>query len=88
MEASRSFDALIEWPLTSIIAGDRAAAAGLPTPKEVAYDPSVCRNQTYLGHEAFRQAHLPTRWGGLGLIRRDAIKGATYIGCQALVQDT
>ena len=68
-----------------IIAGDRAAAAGLPTPDEVANDPRVCNNQTYLGHEALRQAHLPIREGGLGLISSDAIKGAAYIGCQALV---
>ena len=30
-EASRHFDALIEWALASIVAGDGAAAAGLPT---------------------------------------------------------
>ena len=41
--------------------------------------------QTFLGHEALRQAHLPIREGGLGLISSDAIKGAAYIGCQALV---
>ena len=84
-EASRHFDALIEWALASIIAGDGAAAAGLPTPEEVANDPNVCRKQTYLGHEALRQAHLPIREGGLGLISSDAIRGAAYIGCQALV---
>ena len=58
---------------------------GLPTPEEVARDLSVCQTQTYLGHEALRQAHLPIREGGLGLTSSDAIKGAAYIGCQALV---
>ena len=48
-------------------------------------DHYLCRNQTYLGHEALRQAHLPIREGGLGLISSDAIKGAAYIACQALV---
>ena len=82
-EASRHFDALIEWALASIIAGDGAAAAGLPTPEEVANDPNICSKQTFLGHEALRQAHLPIREGGLGLISSDATKGAAYIGCQA-----
>ena len=50
-DRSRSFDALIEWALALIIAGDGAAAAGLPTPEEVANDPNVCSKQTYLGHE-------------------------------------
>ena len=54
-EESRHFDALIEWALASIINSDGAAAACLPTPEEVANDPNVCRNQTYLGHEALRQ---------------------------------
>ena len=40
----------MEWALASIVAGDGAAAEGLPTPVEVAYDPTVCQNQTYLGH--------------------------------------
>ena len=74
-----------EWALASIIAGDGAAAAGLPTPEEVAHDPNVCQNQTYLGHEALRQAHLPIREGGLGLTNSSSIKDAAYIGCHALV---
>ena len=32
---------LVEWALTLIIAGDGAAAAGLPTPEEEAHDPSM-----------------------------------------------
>ena len=75
----------MEWALASIIAGDGAAAAGLPTPEEVAHDPTVCQNQTYLGHDALRQAHLPIREGGLGLTSSSSIKGAAYIGCHALV---
>ena len=74
-----------EWALASIIAGDGAAAAGLPTPEEVAHDPTVCQNHTYLGHDALRQAHLPIREGGLGLTSSSSIKGAAYIGCHALV---
>ena len=71
--------------LASIIAGDSAAAAGLPTTEEVAHDTSVCQDQTYLGDVPLRQAHLPIREGGLGLTSSDAIKGAAYIGCHALV---
>ena len=84
-QAAANYDALVEWALASIIAGDGAAAAGLPTPEEVAHDPTVCQNQTYLGHDALRQAHLPIREGGLGLTSSSSIKGATYIGCHALV---
>ena len=73
------------WAVQSIIAGDGAAAAGLPPPEGVAHDPTVCQNQTYLGHEALRQAHLPNREGGLGLTSSSSIKGAAYIGCLALV---
>ena len=75
----------MEWALASIIVGDGAAAAGLPTPEEVAHDPAVCQNQTYLGHDALRQAHLPIREGGLGLTSSSSIKGAAYIGYHALV---
>ena len=55
------------------------------THEEVAHDPTVCQNQTYLGHDALRQAHLPIREGGLGLTSSSSIKGAAYIGCHALV---
>ena len=75
----------MEWALASIIAGDGAAAAGLPTPEEVAHDSTVCQNQTYLGHNALRQAHLPIREGGRGLTSSSSIKAAAYIGCHALV---
>ena len=84
-QTAANYDALVEWALASIIAGDGAAAVGLPTPEEVAHDPTVCQNQTYLGHDALRQAHLPIREGGLGLTSRSSIKGAAYIGCHALV---
>ena len=69
----------------SIIAGDGAAAAGLPTQQEVVHGPTVCQNQTYLGHEALQQAHLPIREGDLGLTSSSFIKGTAYIGCHALV---
>ena len=75
----------MEWALTSIIAGDGAAAAGLPTPEEVVHDPTVCQNQTYVGHDALRQARLPIREGGLGFTSSSSVKGAAYIGCHALV---
>ena len=84
-QAAANYDALVEWALASAIAGDGAAAAGLPTPEEVTHDPTVCQNQTYLGHEALRQVHLPIREGGLGLTSSSSIKGAAYIGCHALV---
>ena len=84
-QAAANYDALVERALASIIAGDGAAAAGLPTPEEVAHDVSVCQNQTYLGHDTLRQAHLPIREGGLGLTSSSSIKGAAYIGCHALI---
>ena len=84
-QAAANYDALVEWALASIIAGDGAAAAGLPTPEEAAHDPTVYQNQTYLGHDALRQAHLPIREGGLGLTSSSSIKGAEYIGSHALV---
>ena len=84
-QAAANYDALKEWALASIIAGDGAAAAGLPTPEEVAHDPTVCQSQTYLGHDALRQAHLPIREGGLRLTSSNSMNGAAYIGCQALI---
>ena len=84
-QAVANYDALMEWALVSIIVGDGAAAAGRPTPEEVARDSTVCQNQTYLGHDALRQAHLPIREGDLALTSSSSIKGATYIGCHALV---
>ena len=84
-QAAANYDALVEWALASIIAGDGAAVVGLPTPEEVAHGSTVCQNQTYLGHDALRQAHLPIREGGLGLNSSSSIKGAAYIGCHALV---
>ena len=63
-QAAANYDALVEWTLASIIAGHGAAAVGLPTPEEVAHDPTVCQNQTYLGRDVLRQAHLPIREGG------------------------
>ena len=84
-QAAANYDPLMEWVLASIIAGDGAAAAGLPTPEEVTRDPTVCQNQTYLGHAALRQAHLPIRESDHGLTSSSPIKGAAYIGCHALV---
>ena len=84
-QASAIYDALVELVLASIIAGDGAAAAELPTPEDIAPDPTVCQTQTYLGHDALRQAHLPVREGGLGLTSSSSIKGAAYIGCHSLV---
>ena len=59
--------------------------AWLPTPEEVAHDPTVCQTQINLGHEALRQAHLPFGEGDVGLTSSNSIKDATYIGCHALV---
>ena len=84
-QATANYNALVEWALASIIAGDGAAAAGLPTPEEVAHYLTLCQNQTYLGHDALQQARLPIREGGLGLTSSSSIKGAAYIGCHALV---
>ena len=84
-QAAADQGALVEWALASIKAGDGAAAAGVPTPEEVPHDPTVCQNQTYLGHEALLPAHEPIQEGGLGLTSSNFIKGAAYIGCHALV---
>ena len=84
-QAPPNHDALVEGALASIIAGDGAAAAELPTPEEVAHDHTGCQNQTYLGHEDLRQAHLPIREDGVGLTSSISIKGAAYIGCHATV---
>ena len=84
-QAAANYDALVECSLASIIAGDGAAWAGLSKPEEVAHDPTVCQNQTYLWHEALRQAHPPIREDGLGLTSSSPIKAAAYIGCHALV---
>ena len=70
--------------MASIKADDGAATAGKPMPEIVAH-PTVCQNQTYLKHEALRQAHLPIREDGLGLTSSSSMKGAAYIGCHALV---
>ena len=80
-QAAANHDALVEWALASIIAGNGAAVAGLPTPEEVARDSTVCQKQTYLEHDALRQAHLPIREAGLGLTSSSSITGAVYIGC-------
>ena len=41
-QAAENYDSLVEWALASVIAGDGAATAGLPTPEEVAHEPTVC----------------------------------------------
>ena len=56
-----------------------------PDRENVAHDPPVCQNQTYLAHEALRQAHLPMREGGFRLTSSNSIKGAVYIGYPDMV---
>ena len=75
-QAAANYDTSVERALASIIAGDGAAVAGLPTPEEIAHDPTVCQDQTYLGLEALRQADLPIRERGLGITSSSSIKGA------------
>ena len=84
-QAAAGYDALTEWALASIKVGDGVAAAGRPTPEEVAHDPTVCQNQIYLRHETLRQARLPIQEDGLGLTSSNSIKGAANIGCHTLV---
>ena len=66
-QAAANYDALAEWALASIIAGDGAAAAGLPTPVEVAHDPTVCQNQTYLGYDAHGRSTCQSEKAALDL---------------------
>ena len=75
-QAAANYDALVEWALASFIVGDGAAVAGLPTSEEVAHNSNIYQNQTYLGHEARRQAHQPIPEGSLGLTSNSSIKGA------------
>ena len=70
--------------MASIKAGDGAATAEKLMPEKVVH-PTVCQNQTYLEHEALRQAPLPIRENGLGLTSSISMKGAAYIGYHALV---
>ena len=80
--AAIDYDAfLAEWALVSIIAGDGAAVAGLPTLEELAHDPTVCQNKVYLGNEVRRQAHLLIAEGGLGVTKSIPFKDVDYIGC-------
>ena len=66
-QAAANYDTLVESASASIIAGDGAAAAGLPAPEEIAHDLTVCQNRTYLGHGALRQAHCQSEKATLGL---------------------
>lgn len=43
------YEALVDRVLMPIIAVNGDAAAGLPTLKEIAQDPSVCRNKPTVG---------------------------------------
>lgn len=40
-EASTAYDVLVEWALASVVSGNGAAAAGLPTTEEATHDPRV-----------------------------------------------
>ena len=53
-QVAADYDALAEWALASVISGDGAAEAGLPTPEEVPDDSTMYQNQTYLRHETLR----------------------------------
>ena len=55
------------------------------TPEKVVHNSTVCQNQTYLGHEALRQTHLPIREGVLRLTTSNSTKGVVYLGCHASI---
>lgn len=82
--AAEEYDALLEWALASVITGQGAGAAGPASLDEVRTNHSLCRQQTMLGPDELRQAHLPVQEGGLGLTSSAAVTGAAYIGCEAL----
>lgn len=65
--ATEEYDALMDWALASVIAGEGAGAAGLGSPDEVQTDYSLCLQQFVLGSGTLRQAHLSVRGGELGL---------------------
>ena len=48
-QAAANYDALVEWALASFIAGDGVATVGLPTPEEVAHDPTVFGGTLVIG---------------------------------------
>ena len=83
-QAASDHDALVEWALASIIAGEGAATSGLASPEEVRSNPELCKKQRVLGRYALQQAHLPIREGGLGLTSGKSTAGAAFIGGQAL----
>ena len=66
-QSAANYDASVEWALAFIIAGDGAAAAGLPTPEEVAHYPTGCQNQTHLGHDALRRSTCQSEKAALDL---------------------
>ena len=66
-QAAEKYDALVEWALASIIAGDGAAVAGLPTPEKVGHDPTVCQNQTTWGTRPYGRPTCQSEKAALSL---------------------
>ena len=84
-QAAANYDALVEWALASIIAGNGAAAAGLPTPGGNSPRSHCVSKLDIPGARGLTAGPPAIREGGLGLTSSTSIKGAAYIGCHALV---
>lgn len=83
-QTAEEHDALIEWGLVSIIAGERAEELSFPSPDEVREVLRTAWRQALLGREAIRQAGLPLR-GGYLLASAVDTGEAEYLGVKTLV---
>ena len=66
-QAAADYHAFVEWALTSIIAGDGATAAGLPTPEKVAHDPTVCQTRPTWDTRPYGRPACPSEKAALDL---------------------
>ena len=87
-EGAADYNALVEGALESIIVGDGATAAGLPTSKEGTHDPATWKTHTYLVHETLWQAYMPIRKDGLGITSSISINKNSLHRLPRLVRGT
>ena len=84
-QAAANSDILVDWVLASIIAGDRAAAAGLPTPEGNSPRSHRVPNSDLPGTRGPTGGPPSHPKGGLGLTSSRSINAAAYNGYSALV---
>ena len=66
-QAAADYDVFVEWELAFIIAGDRAAVAGLPTPEEVAHDITMCQTRPTWDTRPYGRPACPSEKAALDL---------------------